>query len=33
MEAARRLMGEDIKITIPTERRGLLDWLFKWRAA
>ncbi|MBO1327271.1 septum site-determining protein MinD [Acetobacter suratthaniensis] len=33
MEAARRLMGEDIKVTIPTERRGLLDWLFKWRAA
>ncbi|MCH4143727.1 MULTISPECIES: septum site-determining protein MinD [Acetobacter] len=33
MEAARRLMGEDIKVTIPTERRGMLDWLFKWRAA
>ena len=33
MAAARRLMGEDIKVTIPTERRGLLDWLFKWRAA
>ncbi|QEO16349.1 septum site-determining protein MinD [Acetobacter vaccinii] len=31
-EAARRLMGEDIKITIPVERKGLLDWLFKRRA-
>lgn len=28
-EAARRLMGEDIKISVPAERKGLLGWLFK----
>ena len=31
-EAARRLMGEDVQVTIPTERRGLLEWLFKRKA-
>ncbi|MFT8675151.1 MAG: septum site-determining protein MinD [Acetobacter sp.] len=32
-EAARRLMGEDVKVTVPVERKGLLDWLFKRRVA
>lgn len=30
-EAARRLMGEKVEVTIPTERKGLFDWLFKRR--
>lgn len=32
-EAARRLMGERVEVTIPTERKGLFDWLFKRRVA
>lgn len=32
-DSARRLMGEKIEISVPTERRGLLDWLFKKRVA
>lgn len=32
-EAARRLMGEKVEVTIPTERKGLFDWLFKRRVA
>ncbi|MFT8417480.1 MAG: septum site-determining protein MinD [Acetobacter sp.] len=32
-EAARRLMGEKVDVTIPTERKGLFDWLFKRRVA
>ena len=31
-EAARRLEGEKIDITIPTERSGLFGWLFKGRS-
>jgi septum site-determining protein MinD len=33
VDAARRLMGEDVPMTIPSERRGLLDKLFGRRAA
>jgi septum site-determining protein MinD len=33
LEAARRLMGEDVPITIPSERKGLLNKLFGRRAA
>ena len=32
-EAARRLMGEKVEVTIPTERKGLFDWLFRRRVA
>ncbi|GBQ21513.1 cell division inhibitor MinD [Acetobacter estunensis NRIC 0472] len=32
-EAARRLSGEKVDITIPTEKKGLFDWLFKRGAA
>jgi septum site-determining protein MinD len=32
-DAARRLKGEDVKIEIPTERRGLLGKLFGARVA
>ncbi len=32
-EAARRLMGEDIEMTIPTDKQGLLSKLFGRRAA
>ncbi|WP_173934890.1 septum site-determining protein MinD [Chelativorans sp. Marseille-P2723] len=32
-QAARRLAGEDVPITIPGEKRGLLGKLFGWRAA
>lgn len=28
-DAARRLNGEKLEVTIPTERKGLFDWLFK----
>jgi septum site-determining protein MinD len=33
VDAARRLAGETIPMTIPSERRGLLDKLFGRRAA
>lgn len=33
MDAARRLNGEKLEVTIPTERKGLFDWLFKRRVA
>ena len=33
MEAARRLQGEDISMTVPRQKRGLLDKLFGRRAA
>src|ERR1700687_3306049 len=33
IDAARRLMGEDVPMTIPSDRRGLLDKLFGRRAA
>ena len=33
LDAARRLLGEQLAITIPSERRGLLDKLFGRRAA
>src|SRR5712692_674807 len=32
-DAARRLRGEDVPMTIPSDRRGLLDMLFGRRAA
>ncbi|MCQ9154698.1 septum site-determining protein MinD [Acidomonas methanolica] len=32
-DSARRLMGEKLDISIPVERKGLLDWLFKKRVA
>lgn len=32
-DAARRLNGEKLEVTIPAERKGLLDWLFKRRVA
>ncbi|MCX2560168.1 septum site-determining protein MinD [Acetobacter farinalis] len=32
-DAARRLAGEKLEVTIPTERKGLFDWLFKRRVA
>ena len=32
-EAARRLMGEKVAVTVPAERKGLFDWLFKRRVA
>lgn len=32
-EAVRRLEGEDIPVSIPTEKRGLLDFIFKKRGA
>jgi septum site-determining protein MinD len=32
-EPARRLNGEKLEVTIPTERKGLFDWLFKRRVA
>jgi septum site-determining protein MinD len=32
-DAARRLMGEDIEMTIPTEKQSLLGKLFGRRAA
>ncbi|GAN67463.1 septum site-determining protein MinD [Acetobacter orleanensis] len=33
MDAARRLAGEKLEVTIPTERKGLFDWLFKRRVS
>jgi septum site-determining protein MinD len=33
LDAARRLMGEQVKMSIPTQHRGLLVKLFKRRAA
>jgi len=33
MEAARRLLGEDVPMTLPSDRRGLLDRLLGRRAA
>jgi septum site-determining protein MinD len=33
LDATRRLMGEDVPMSIPTERKGLLDKLFGRRAA
>jgi septum site-determining protein MinD len=33
VDAARRLMGEDLPMTIPTDRKGLFDRLFGGRAA
>ena len=33
IEAARRLQGEDVSMTIPRQKRGLLDKLFGRRAA
>ncbi|GAN53586.1 septum site-determining protein MinD [Tanticharoenia sakaeratensis] len=32
-EAARRLEGEKIDVSVPVEKRGLFDWLFKKRVA
>ncbi|AQT04168.1 MULTISPECIES: septum site-determining protein MinD [Acetobacter] len=32
-DAARRLAGEKLEVTIPTERKGLFDWLFKRRVS
>ena len=32
-DAARRLRGEDVPMTIPSDRKGLLDKLFGRRAA
>ena len=32
-DAARRLKGQDVPMIIPTDRKGLLDKLFKRRAA
>ncbi|RBM07075.1 septum site-determining protein MinD [Novacetimonas cocois] len=31
-EAARRLEGEKLEVTVPTERTGLFGWLFKGRS-
>jgi septum site-determining protein MinD len=33
MDAARRLMGEAVSMTVPTERKGLMDRLLGRRAA
>src|SRR5216683_1449416 len=33
LDAARRLMGEDVPMSIPSDRKGLLDKLFGRRAA
>src|SRR5947208_4526607 len=33
LDAARRLMGEQVPMTVPSDRRGLLDKLFGRRAA
>ena len=33
IEAARRLQGEDVSMTVPRQKRGLLDKLFGRRAA
>ena len=33
LEAARRLMGEELNVTVPSEKRGLLNKLFGRRAA
>jgi septum site-determining protein MinD len=33
VDAARRLMGEDLPMTIPSDRKGLFDRLFGGRAA
>ncbi|HWG03887.1 MAG TPA: septum site-determining protein MinD [Beijerinckiaceae bacterium] len=33
MDAARRLMGEDVSMTIPSDKKGFLDKLFGRRAA
>jgi septum site-determining protein MinD len=33
LDAARRLMGEDVEMTIPTDKQGLLGKLFGRRAA
>jgi len=32
-EVARRLMGEDLPIAPPAERRGLMTWIFGRKAA
>ncbi|GAP23583.1 cell division inhibitor MinD [Gluconobacter frateurii NBRC 101659] len=32
-EAARRLAGEKIDVSVPTEKRGFLDWLFGKKGA
>ncbi|MCH4090071.1 septum site-determining protein MinD [Acetobacter sp.] len=32
-EAVRRLAGEKVDVTVPTEKKGLFDWLFKRGAA
>jgi len=33
MDAVRRLQGETLEMTVPTDRKGLLAKWFKWRAA
>ncbi len=33
MDAVRRLQGETLEMTVPSDRRGLLAKWFKWRAA
>ncbi|MGB9269212.1 MAG: septum site-determining protein MinD, partial [Pseudolabrys sp.] len=33
LDAARRLMGEEVEMTIPTEKQGFLGKLFGRRAA
>jgi septum site-determining protein MinD len=33
IDAARRLMGEDVPMTVPSDKKGLLDKLFGRRAA
>lgn len=33
LEAARRLMGEELNVTVPSEKRGLFNKLFGRRAA
>ncbi|GBR45295.1 septum site-determining protein MinD [Neokomagataea thailandica] len=32
-EAARRLSGEELEVSVPVEKRGLFEWLFKRRGA
>jgi septum site-determining protein MinD len=33
MDAVRRLMGETLAMTVPVERKGLMDRLLRRRAA
>jgi len=33
LDAARRLKGDDVPMTVPNDRKGLLDKLFGRRAA